>query len=72
MIRGGWNSFGSEGMRRRAHIDWQVTTTLNKGLNDAADALASVAAAHHVAPRTLTDAAYERQRTALMTAQFCF
>ena len=59
-----------KGHATKAHIDRQVTTTLNKGGNDAADALAS-AAAHHAAPRTLTDAAYDRQRTALIT-QFCF
>ena len=53
-----------KGHATRAHIDRQVTTTLNKGGNDAADALASAAAAHHAAPRTLTGAAYERQRTA--------
>ena len=48
----------------------QVTTTLNKGGSDAADALASAAAAHHAAPQTLTDAACERQRTALITHSF--
>ena len=36
-----------KGHATRAHIDRQVTTTLNKGGNDAADALASAAAAHH-------------------------
>ena len=51
------------------HIDRHVTTTLNKGGNDAADALAS-AAAQHAAPQTLTDADYERQRTALTTHSF--
>ena len=54
----------------KSHINWQVTTTLNKGGNDAADALASAAAAHHAAPQTLTDAAHERQRTALITHSF--
>ena len=56
-----------KGHATKAHIDRQVTTTLNKGGNDAADALASAAAAHHAAPQTLTDAAHERQRTALIT-----
>ena len=59
-----------KGHATKAHIDRQVTTTLNKGGNDAADALASAAAAHHAAPQTLTDAAYERQRTALITHSF--
>ena len=58
-----------KGHATKAHIDRQVTTTLNKGVDDAADALAS-AAAHHAAPQTLTDAAYERQRTALITHSF--
>ena len=59
-----------KGHATKAHIDQQVTTTLNKGGDDAADALAFVAAAHHAAPRTLIDAAYERQRTALITHSF--
>ena len=59
-----------KGHATKAHINQQVTTTLNKGGNDAADALASATAAHHAAPRTLTDAAYERQRTALITHSF--
>ena len=59
-----------KGHATKAHIDRQVTTTLNKGGNDAADALASAAAAHHAAPQTLTDAACERKRTALITHSF--
>ena len=54
----------------KAHIEWQVTATLNKGGNDAADALASAAAAHYAAPQTFTDAAHVRQRTALITHSF--
>ena len=45
-------------------------TLTGKGGNDAADALACAAAAHHAAPQTLTDAAYERKRTALITHSF--
>ena len=59
----------------KKHIDRQVTTTLNKGGNDAADALASTAAAHHAAPHALTEAAIGRQRAALITHSFaseCF
>ena len=41
-----------------------------KGGNDAEDALASAAAAHHASPHTLTGAAFERQRTALITHSF--
>ena len=59
-----------KGHATKAHIDRQVTTTLNKGGDDAAGALTSVAAAHHAAPQTLTDAAHERQRTALITHSF--
>ena len=59
-----------KGHATKAHINQQVTTTQNKGGNDAADALVSAAAAHHAAPQTLTDAAYERQRTALITHSF--
>ena len=59
-----------KGHATKPHVDRQVTTTLNKGGNDAADALASAAAAHHAVPRTLTDAASERQRTALITHSF--
>ena len=55
-----------KGHPTKARIDRQVTTSLDKGGNDAADALASAAAAHHGAPQTLTDAAYERQRTGLI------
>ena len=44
--------------------------TLDKGGNDAADALASAAAAHHSAPKALTDAAFERQRAALIARSF--
>ena len=55
---------------RRRYIDLQITTSLNKGCNDAADALASAAAAHHAAPQALTEAARERQRTALITRSF--
>ena len=36
-----------------------------RGGNDAADALASAAAAHHAAPQVLTEAATKRQRVAL-------
>ena len=64
------NDTKRKGHATKAHIDQQVTTTLNKGGNDAADALAFVAAAHHAAPRTLIDAAYERQRTALIMHSF--
>ena len=59
-----------KGHATKAHLDRQVTTTLNKGGKDAGDALASAAAAHHAAPQTLTDAPYERQRTALITHSF--
>ena len=60
-----------QGHARKVHTDRQITTTLNKGGNDAADALASVAAAHRAAPQALTEAAIDRQRTALGHAQFC-
>ena len=66
-----WDEFGT-GLRRKTtrsfdfvwvrghatklHICRQITT-LNKGGNDTADALASAAAAHHVAPQALTEAA---------------
>ena len=59
-----------KGHATKARIDRQVTTTLNKGGNDAADALASETAAHHAAPKTLTEAAYEMQRTLLITSSF--
>ena len=59
-----------KGHATKIHIDRQVTTTLNKGGNYAADALASAAAARHSAPQTLTEAAYERQRTAMITHSF--
>ena len=59
-----------KGHATMTHINRRITTSLDKGGNDAADALASAAAAHHSAPKTLTDAALERQRTALVT--HCF
>ena len=59
-----------KGHATKMHIDQQVSTTLNKGGNDAADVLASAAAAHNVALQTLTEAAFERQRTALVTHSF--
>ena len=59
-----------KGHATKIHIDRQITTSLNKGGNHAADALTSAAAAHHVAPQTLREAAYERQRTALITHSF--
>lgn len=80
-----WNEFGTvlkindtrrlevvwvKGHATKSHIDWRGTTTLNLGGTDAADALASAAAARHAAPQILTDAAYERQRTALITHSF--
>ena len=46
-----------KGHATKAHIVRQVTTTLNKGGHDAADALVSASAAHHAAPQTLTDTA---------------
>ena len=51
-----------EGRATMLHIDRQITTTLNKGGNDAADALASAAA-----PQALTEAAIGRQHTAMVT-----
>ena len=62
--------FGSKDMRQKVHIDRQITTSLNNGGNDAADALASAAAAPHAAPQTLTEAAIDRQRTARDTHSF--
>ena len=59
-----------KGYATKVRIDRQVTTTLDKGGNDAADALASAAAAHHAAPQTLTDVACEWQRIALLTHSF--
>ena len=59
-----------KGHATTVHINRRITTTLDKGGNDAADALASAAAAHHSAPKVLTDAALVRQRTALAT--HCF
>ena len=43
---------------------------VNKGGNDAADTLASAAAAHQDAPQALTEAAIGRQRTAMVTHSF--
>ena len=45
-------------------------TSLNKGGNEAADALASAAAAHHAAPQAWTEAAIDRQRTAWVAHSF--
>ena len=59
-----------KGHATMVHINRRITTTLDKGGNDAADALASAAAAHHSAPQVLTDAALVRQPTALAT--HCF
>ena len=53
-----------KGHATTVHINRRITTTLDKGGNDAADALASAA------PKVLTDAALVRQRTALAT--HCF
>ena len=58
------------GHAKKLHIGRHITTSLNKGGNDAADALASAAASHHAAPQALTEAAIERQRTALLTHSF--
>ena len=55
-----------KGHATKFNIDQQVTTFLNKGGNDAADALASAAAARLAAPQTLTEAAIGRQRTAMV------
>ena len=56
-----------KGHATKFHIDREITTTLDKRGNDAADALASAAAAHHAAPQTLIEAATKRQRVALTT-----
>ena len=58
-----------KGQATRVHIDRQITTSLMEG-SDAADALASAAAAFHAAPQSLTDAAIDRQRTAWDTHSF--
>ena len=49
------------GHAAKVHIVREITTTLNKRRNDAADALASAAAVHHAAPQALTEAATKRQ-----------
>lgn len=54
-----------KGHAAKVHIDQQITTSLIKGGTDAADALASAGAAFHAAPQSWTDAAIDRQRTAL-------
>ena len=59
-----------KGHATKVHIDRPITTTLNKGGNDAADALASAAAAHHAVPHALTEAAIGRLRTAMVTQSF--
>ena len=59
-----------KGHATKLNIDRQITTTLNKGGNDAADALASAAGAHHAAPQALTEAAIGRQRTAMVMHSF--
>ena len=59
-----------KGHAKKLHIDQHITTSLKKGGNDAADALASAAAAHHAAPQALAEAAFERQRTTLVTHSF--
>ena len=59
-----------KGYATKVHIDRQITTSLNKGSDDAADALASAAAAFHAAPQSLTDAAIDRHRTAWDTHSF--
>ena len=58
------------GHATKVHIDRQITTSLDKGGKDAADALASAAAAHHAAPQALTEAVIDRQRTAWDTHSF--
>ena len=59
-----------KGHATKLHIDLQITTTLDKGGNDASNSLASAAAAHHVAPQALTEVAIGRQRTAMVTHSF--
>ena len=54
----------------KTHVDRGVMTTLDKGGNDAADALASAAAAHHAGPQALTEAAARRQHAALANHTF--
>ena len=56
-----------EGHATKVHIDREITTTLDKQGNDAADALASAAAAPHEAPQALAEAATKRQRVAVST-----
>ena len=58
------------GHAKKLHIDRKITTILNEGGDDADDALAAAAAAHHAAPQAMTEAANERQRTALVTHSF--
>ena len=60
-----------KGHSTKVHIDRQVTTTLDKGGNDAADSLASATASQHAAPQGLTAAATKRQRVALSTHVCC-
>ena len=57
-----------KGHATRIHIDREITTTLDNGGNDAADALASAAAAHHAAPQAQIEAATKRHRVDLATA----
>ena len=59
-----------ERTRDKIHSDREITTSLNKRGNDAADALASSAAAHHAAPKALIQTATKRRRVALTTHIF--
>ena len=43
-----------KGYATKVHIDQQITTSLNRGCDDAADAPSSAAAAFHPAPQSLT------------------
>ena len=50
-----------KGHAKEVHIERGITTRLDKHANDAADKLASDAAAHHAAPDSLTTAAERRK-----------
>ncbi len=54
-----------KGHAKQIHIDRGITTTLDKCRNDAADALASAAAASHAAPHLLLQAATRHKQHAL-------
>ena len=59
-----------KGCATKVHIDREITTTLDKGGNDAAHALASAAEAHHAAPQAPSEAATKRHLPALSTHVF--